>query len=898
MTVSTTEARSRAVAFAKEWKDETAERGESQSFWEAFFRIFDLERRHFARFEKHVKRRDGADGYIDVFWPSRLICEQKSAGKSLEAAYEQALEYTATLRNEDVPGHIIVSDFARMKVYDLNNDDLREFPIEELPDHIELFDFIRLNDDDLKWDEEQAEASVKASQELALLHDAIEAAGYTGHKLEVFLVRLLFCFFAEDTGIFDKGQFSKYVFEHSEDNGAGMGSTIGMVFEVLNTPHHDRMTTISEDLKTLPYVNGGIFAEQIPNVSFDQNMRLAFWKCGRLDWSNISPSIFGSIFQGVMDQEQRRSGGAHYTTEENILKLIKPLFLDDLYDEFVLVKNDKRKLRKFHDKLAGLTFFDPACGSGNFLTTAYKELRHLEDQVLERQSNGQTVTDIAHLVKVNVGQFYGIEILDFPCQIANVAIWLADHQANRRTGELFGLFYRNLPLIDYGQIIQGNALSLDWSELVAPDDCDYVLGNPPFVGARMMNPAQKEEVRTIAHSIDANFDLDYVTAWYIRAADFIQGVSTSVAFVSTNSITQGVQVGMLWKYLMRDKDVVIDFAHRTFVWDSEARGKAHVHCVIVGFSTVGRKRKRIFISDGKTRVVSHINPYLVDADDVFVESTTTPICDVPKMMNGNMPRDGGHFVLSPEERVEILVAEPDLERFIRPYLGADELINGKERYCIWLEEASPRDISNSTILKNRVRLVREFRLASKAATTNKYAETPALFAQRPQPMGVDCLAVPRVSSERREYAPIGFIRAGVILSDAVQLIPNATPFEFGVLCSRVHNAWMRQVAGRLKSDYRYGRDIVYNTFPWPAPDEAHENRIRAAAEAVLDERNRLPECSLAELYAPESMPPALMKAHRALDRAVESAYGVRFDGDEDQILAYLFQRYAELTSAV
>ncbi len=896
MSVSTTEARARAQAFAKEWADATDERAESQPFWEAFFRIFGLERRHYARFEKRVKYDAGSDGYIDLFWPGKLICEQKSAGRSLDKAYDQALRYIDTLPNRDVPGHVIVSDFARMKVYDHDNDELREFPLEELSDNIELFDFIRLDNDALRWDQEQAEASVKASSELAKLHDLIEGAGYTGHKLEVFLVRLLFCFFAEDAGIFEHSQFSKYVYEHSEANGADLGAAISAIFEILNTPEPERMTTIPAELKTLPYVNGGVFSEQIPHVGFDRDMRHAFWKCGQLDWRNISPSIFGSIFQGVMDAAQRRAEGAHYTNEDNIRKVIRPLFLDDLYSEFVRVKNDKPKLKQFHAKLASLTFLDPACGCGNFLTTTYKELRHLEDQVLEIIWNGQTVMDVGALVKVNVGQFYGMELLDFPCQIANVAIWLADHQANRRTGELFGTFYRHLPLTDYHQIIQTNALTTDWHDLISPDSCDFVLGNPPFVGARTMGPAQKMEVKDLAHDIAKNFDLDYVSASYLKAADFIQGTSASVAFVSTNSITQGVQVSALWKHLTKSKGVSIDFAYETFVWDSEARGKARVHCVIVGFSLGGKKAKYLFAADGEKRRVGHINPYLVDAPDVFIEATASPISPVLRMVNGNQPRDGGHLVLSPEERTHILADEPQIDKFIRPYLGAEELLNNGQRFCLWLEDASPAEIRSSPTLVKRAALVRDFRLASRAKTTRGYAATPSLFAQRPQPANIGCLAVPSVSPERRPYIPIVFIAPGVILSNLVLLIPGAGSYEFGVLSSQMHNSWMRRVAGRLESRYRYGRDTVYNPFPWPSPSDELRLRIEQAADAVLKARLAFPGCSLADLCGPESMPPDLVNAHRALDKAVERAYGVRFDRDEDKIVAHLFEMYAALVA--
>lgn len=896
MTVSTAEARSRAQAFSNEWADATDERAESQSFWGDFFRIFGLERRHFARFEKRVEYADGGNGYIDVFWPSKLLCEQKSAGRSLDAAYDQALRYIDTLPNDEVPGHVVVSDFARMKVYDHDNDELREFALEDLSDNIELFDFIRLDDDALRWDQEQAEASVKACRELSKLHDLIEAAGYNGHKLEVFLVRLLFCFFAEDAGIFDsKGQFSKYVVEHSEDSGAGTGATISSIFEVLNTPDAERMTTMPLELKTLPYVNGGVFGEQIPHVGFDRDMRVAFMKCGQLDWKNISPSIFGSIFQGVMHPEQRRSDGAHYTTEENILKVVHPLFLDDLYTEFVDVKNSKPKLKKFHTKLASLTFLDPACGSGNFLTTTYKELRHLEDQVLDILWNGQTVMDVAELVKVNVGQFYGIELLDFPCQIANVAIWLADHQANRRTGQLFGMFYRNLPLTDYGQIIQGNALTMDWADLIPPASCSYILGNPPFVGGKLMNDQQRDEVRGLFGKVKLVNSIDYVSAWYYKTAEFIQGTKIRCAFVSTNSICQGQQVYPIWHTLFRKFGIAIDFAYRTFEWESEASGKAHVHVVIVGFSQTGTKRRRIY--DGEHVIeATNVSPYLVDASNVLVDSAASPISDVPDCVYGSLINDGGHYIFGPDELAEFLRVEPEARRYIRPFTGSEEFINGKQRFILYLRGASPNDLNKLPEVTRRIQAVREQRASSTAAATRSTADTPTEF-YFDSTTDVEYLIIPSASSERRDYIPIGFVGPEVIASNLVSIVPGATMYHFGVLTSRMHNAWMRRVAGRLKSDYRYTPKVVYNTFPWPDASDEQKTLIASAAQAVLDARGNHADCNLSVLYDPNLMPPDLVRAHAALDKAVEKAYGARFDGNEDKMVAHLFEMYAMLTNA-
>ncbi len=895
MTVSTTEARARAQAFSREWANATDERAESQSFWEHFFRIFDLERRHFARFENRVRYQDGGNGFIDVFWPGKLICEQKSTGRSLKKAYEQALEYAATLAPADVPGYIVVSDFATMRVYNHNTDELREFALSALPDNIELFDFIRLDNDAIRWDQEQAEASVKASAELSRLHDEIQAAGYSGHRLEVFLVRLLFCFFAEDSGVFEKGQFSKYVIEHSEANGANMGSIINMIFEVLNTPESERMTTLDADLQSLPYVNGGVFHEHIENVGFDADMRLAFWNCGRLDWKNISPSIFGSIFQGVMDTDHRRSEGAHYTTEENILKLIKPLFLDELYAEFVQLKNDRVKLNQFHEKIAGLTFFDPACGSGNFLTTTYKELRHLEDQILEIVRNRQTVMDVGALVKVNVGQFYGIEVLDFPCQIANVAIWLADHQANRRTGELFGTFYRHFPLTDYGQIIRENALTLDWASLITPADCSYILGNPPFVGGKLMREDQRDEVRRLFGKVKLVNSIDYVSAWYYKASEFIQGTGTRCAFVSTSSICQGQQVYPIWHTLFEKFGISIDFAYRTFVWDSEASGKAHVHVVIVGFSQCGVKTKRIYTNDNTVKIAENVNPYLVDAPNIVVDTSTQPICDVPECSYGSLVNDGGNYIFGPDDLREFLAREPAAERFIRPFTGSEEFINGKKRYILYLRGASPSDLRSMPEVTRRMLAVQAQRASSTALATRKSANTPTRFyfdSTSEQPY----LIIPSASSERREYVPIGFKPPEVIASNLASIVPGASLYHFGVLTSQMHNAWMRRVAGRLKSDYRYTPKVVYNTFPWPNPSEAQTKAVADAALLVLAARDECSDCTLADLYDPVTMPPALMRAHRRLDATVEQAYGVRFNRDEESIVAHLIEMYAQITA--
>ena len=902
MAVSSTEARARAQQFVNDWTGTTDERSESQPFWEAFFRIFGLERRHIARFEKHVNYDDGGNGFIDVFWPGKLLCEQKGAGKSLDAAFAQAIKYVRALPVAEVPRYVIVSDFATFRLFDLDTDESRELALEELPANIELFDFIRLTDEVHQWDTEQVEASVKASEKLAELHDLLHAAGYTGHRLEIFMVRLLFCFFAEDAGIFEPNQFSKYAIDHSETNGTGLGPALTSIFEVLDTPEDERMSTLNQELASFPYVNGGVFSDRIPTVNFDANMRLAFYYCSHINWSSISPSIFGSIFQGVMDQAERRAGGAHYTTEENIRKVIYPLFMDDLYSEFVRTKNDKRALRRFHERLGTLTFFDPACGCGNFLTTTLKELRHLEDQVLEVLWDGQTVLDVRELVKVTPGQFYGIELLDFPTQIANVAIWLADHQANIRTGKIFGTFYRNLPLVDYDHIVQGNALTKDWAEVIAPEDCDYVFGNPPFVGARYQSPEQKSEMETIFAGVKNWGNIDYVGAWFMRAAQYTSVGKGNCAFVATNSICQGEQVANLWKPLMEDMGVTITFAHRTFRWTSEARGAAHVYCVIVGFSVHPIKEARRWLytyqtpsSEPVQTRVQHINAYLVDAPNVFVYSRSQPINGVPNIGIGNQPIDGGHFLFTSDEMREHVQAEPNAMMWFKRWLGAKEFLNGDERWCLWLGECPPSTLKKMPLAMDRVRRVREFRLKSKRKSTIKLADTPTRFEVENMPQG-HSVVIPGVSSERRKYIPVGYIGPETLASNLLYLLPNASLYDFGILHSLMHNAWMRQVAGRLESRYRYSAGVVYNNFPWPDATDDQRAAVERAAQGVLDARSLYPGETLADLYDPNLTPKELVQAHNELDRAVERAYGIKANGDEAEIVRHLFTMYTDLTS--
>ena len=737
---------------------------------------------------------------------------------------------------------------------------------------------------------------------MARLHDALKAHGYEGHPLEVYLVRLLFCLFADDTGIFPKDSFRNFI-ENSKPDGSDLSMRISQLFEILNMPEETRKkrNLLSPELLQFRYINGGLFADPLPFADFNDKMRSTLLECCSFEWSKISPAVFGAMFQGVMDKEQRRELGAHYTSEENILKLINPLFLDDLWDEFERVKTTPALLDRFHDKIAGLKFLDPACGCGNFLIITYRELRRLELEILKMKVNSnQLILDVSSLLKVNVSQFYGIEYEDFPCQIAQVGMWLMDHQMNNQVADLFGMYYVRLPLTQSATIVHGNALRLNWGDVVSEYDLSYILGNPPFIGARMMDQGgqQKQEVEDTFGKIKDVQDLDYVTCWYKKAAEYIQNTYIQVGFVSTNSICQGSQVPILWGVLLNDLHVHINFAHQTFKWSNEAKGKAAVYCVIVGFACQNRKTKKLYSyqdvqGEPEENIVTNISPYLLPGGDFFVQAQKKPLCDVPEMKFGSQPRDGGHFILTPEERDEILRQEPELDSVIMRYMGADEFIKGKERYCIWLHNAPFEIIKNSKILKERIAAVEKFRLESKAKTTNAYAKTPAIFAQIAHPYS-DYLIIPSVSSERRRYIPIGFLDKHTIASNAVQIVPNATLYHFGILTSNVHMAWMRTVAGRLEMRYRYSKELVYNTFPWPEPTEAQRKAIETAAQGVLDERAKYPSSSLADLYDPVLMKTTtLQKAHTRLDRAVWAAYGANWKS-EAECVADLMERYRRL----
>ena len=975
MPLSWNEIKSRALAFSRRWEDAADEKQQSIPFWIDFFDIFGLTNRRAASFEHAVKKHGGGQGYIDLFWPGQMLVEQKSRGKPLQPAFDQAMGYFPGLAERDLPHTLVVCDFAHFRVIDLDSRREISFELKDLHKHVRWFGFIAGYRTQIV--QPQNPVNVKAAERMGRLHDALRSSGYAGHPLEVLLVRLLFCLFADDTGIFQPAQaFRAYIEERTAADGSDTGPRLAQLFQVLNTPDASRSTHLDEQLRAFPYVNGQLFAEALPIADFDAATREALLDACALDWSAISPAIFGSLFQSIMDVQARRNLGAHYTSEENILKLIGPLFLDELRAEFDKVKGQRNRLFDFHKKLRALTFFDPACGCGNFLVISYRELRLLELDVLRAAARleghaGQRSVDVHQLIGINVDQFHGIEIEEFPAQIAQVALWLADHQMNLRVSEEFGQYFARIPLVTRPHIVHGNALTLDWASVLPPEHCSYVLGNPPFVGKKEQSAEQKAAFEPVMGHIKGFGVLDFVAAWYVKAARYLREVdwlplplagegggegspspagggqgwgpatptahaagpspqpspqrgegatatgpgAPRAAFVSTNSITQGEQVGVLWGWLL-GQGVHIHFAHRTFAWSNEARGKAAVHCVIVGFGLQDRPDKVIYeYADikGEPHAVpaANINPYLVDGPDVTLDKCSQPICQVPTISYGSMANDSGHLLLDDDERTELLEREPDLEPFLRPYVGAQEFLNDEQRWCLWLKEAPPKVLRGSPELLRRIEAVREFRAASNRATTRELAATPALFGEDRQPDS-PYLLLPKVSSENRLYMPMGFMDTDVIANGSALILPNAGMLELGILQSQMHMAWMRATCGRLESRYQYSAQIVYNNFPWPfctqdtkqntapAPAQQAQSAIEKEAQGVLDARAQFPGSSLADLYDPLTMPPALLKAHQRLDAAVDRAYhlagGPKGYKNDAERAAFLFTLYQRITS--
>ncbi|MGI8905692.1 MAG: class I SAM-dependent DNA methyltransferase [Candidatus Sumerlaeaceae bacterium] len=923
MPISWNEIRHRAIEFSKEWEHERREEAEAKTFWDEFFNVFGIRRRSVASFEEPVRNIRGKYGFIDLFWKSTLLAEHKSRGHSLEKAQSQATDYIQDLtragRHDEVPRYIVLSDFARIALHDLDTGDSFDFPLRDFHKNIHAFAFIPGYKQHVF--EEQDPANLKAVDLMGRLHDALEDNGYTGHNLERYLVRVLFCLFADDTGIFDRDAFSQLL-DHTREDGSDAGPLLQRVFETLNTPNEDRQRNLDELIALLPYVNGGLFSELLPIAEFNTAMRMALLQCCRFDWSQISPAIFGSLFQSVMEPRERRQLGGHYTSERDILKVVRSLFLDDLHIEFERVRTDRRKLEQFHDKLGGLNFLDPACGCGNFLVITYRELRILELEVLKQltllqQSRATTgrrkryseesavveeqLMSVQHLARVDVDAFYGIEISEFPVRIAEVAMWLMDHQMNINLSEAFGFYYVRLPLRKSPTVVHANALQIDWKCVLPVEQCSYILGNPPFVGKHYQTPEQREQQKVIFNQVRGSSDLDYVACWYVLASRYIQGTHITACFVSTNSITQGEQVSVLWPFLFEKYGISIQFAHRTFRWQSEARGAAHVHVVIIGFGQRERSQKFIYdyeanVQDPVVTFVKNISPYLTEATNTVVTKRQSPICTVPPMRCGNKPSDGGHLILTRQEKEELLAAEPEAAEFLRAFTGSEEFINGNMRWCLWLVNADPAKLSKLPHVMERVERVRQFRLRSSAEPTRRAASTPGRFFYISQP-ATDYILIPEVSSERRAYIPMGIMKPELISANTNFLVPSNSLYLFGVLTSAMHMAWIRQIGGRLESRFRYSGSMVYNTFAWPNNVNTQQmTRIASAARAVLEVRAMFPGSTLADLYDPLTMPLKLQQAHRTLDRAVDLAYRPQPFPTERARVEFLFAEYERLTS--
>ena len=912
MPLSWNEIKDRAIRFSKEWETESSEHAEAKTFWDDFFNVFGINRRKIASFEKPVKRLDESTGYIDLLWKGTILVEHKSRGKDLDKAFKQALDYFPGLKDYELPKYVLVSDFNRFRLYDLDTDIHYEFVLQDLYKNVKHFGFIAgYHKHEFR---DQDPVNIKAAELMGKLHDRLKEIGYTGHPLEVYLVRLLFCLFAEDTSIFEKDQFRDYIENKTNIDGSDLAPLLSSLFYVLNTPVEKRLTNLDEELAAFHYVNGKLFEESLPPASFDSKMREILLECTALDWGAISPAIFGSLFQSVMNPVERRNLGAHYTSEKNILKVIKPLFLDDLWKEYEKAKNESRtKLIQFHEKLASLRFLDPACGCGNFLVISYRELRLLELEIIKTLQKGQQVFDIHELLKLDVDRFYGIEIEEFPSQIAQVAMWLMDHQMNMRVSEAFGQYFVRLPLRKSANIACANALRIDWQSLIEPvpweqgeQRFNFIYGNPPFSGKSLMNAEQKKDMAVVFAGVKGAGVLDFVTAWYIRSAQYLlQSFSfkTKCAFVSTNSISQGEQVGILWNELFNRYKIKIHFAHRTFKWSNEARGKAAVHVVIIGFSNYDTSDKRIFEYEdirGEPHEirVKNINPFLVEGNDSCLLSRRIPICNVQKLIYGSKPVDNGNFFLTNDEKDEIILREPLVAKFIRPILSSHEFLHGENRWCIWLVDANPSEIAGIPELMERLRSIKEFRQKSTKASVRIQANTPSLFSEIRQPQQ-DYIIIPRHSSENRKYIPLGFYPQETIVSDSCTALPNAAMFHFGVLSSQMHNTWVKNVCGRIKSDYRYSNDIVYNNFPWPEnPSEKQIKTVEEAAQKVLDTRTKFPGSSLADLYDPLTMPPELVKAHQELDKAVDLCYRPQPFINETKRIEFLFELYDKYTAGM
>lgn len=912
MRLSWNEIRVRAAAFAREWAGEGYEKGQTQLFYRDLFDVFGMPVRRVASFEQAVKNLGEKRGFIDLFWKGVLLVEQKSAGLDLKKAKTQAFEYFPGLKDTELPRYILVSDFQTFDLYDLEEDDHVSFALADLPRHVEKLGFIiGVQKRSFK---DQDPVNIQASELVGRLHEAMEESGYAPHDLQQFLVRLVFCLFADDTGIFEPREiFLDLLRERTSDDGSDLGGWLTQLFEVLNTPEDRRASNLDEDLVRFPYVNGDLFQARLGIPSFDTAMRQRLLDACEFDWSGISPAIFGALFQSVLEPAERRAQGAHYTTEKNILKVIEPLFLDDLRAEFRRIKarKDNRRafeLRAFQKRISELKFFDPACGCGNFLIIAYREIRALEIELIrELRSHEKKEQVELELSVVNVDQFYGIEIGEFPARIAETAMWMMDHIMNNRLSLEFGESYVRIPLKRSPHIVHADALEADWAAVLAPEQCSYVYGNPPFMGHKFQTDAQRAQVRRIAALGGSGGSLDYVTAWFLKAGEYVQNTKVRIGFVATNSVTQGEQVAQLWPLLFERFGLEIAFAHRTFAWGSDARGKAHVHVVILGLvKAAAAPGQRILFSyedvNGEAHRSVHavLSPYLFDASGladphIVVRESGRPINGLPRLRSGSQPIDGGNYILNARERDALLATEPEAGPFLRPYVGSEEYLNGGERWILALQGATPANLKRMPRVVERMSAVREFRKRSKRKSTLALALYPARYNVEVFP-DASFLVIPEVSSERREYIPIAWLEPPVIPSNKIRILPNASRSQFGLLTSAMHMAWVRYIGGRLESRFQYGIGVVYNTFPVPAITDAAGSRLASLTQAVLEARAAHRGSSLSDLYDPDLMPGNLRRAHNALDKAVDKLYRAKVFSSDRERVEHLLGLYEKMVA--
>ena len=911
MRLSWNEIRARAARFAQEWQAAGRERSQTHLFYRDFFDVFGVSVRRVASFEEPVKRLGEKRGFIDLFWKGMLLVEQKSAGRDLRKAKAQALDYFPGLEEAELPRYLLLSDFQTFELHDLEQGDEIAFALAELPQHVERFGFI-LGVQRREF-RDQDPVNIEASELMGRLHDALAAEGHEGPDLEQILVRIVFCLFADDTGIFEpRDSFLDYMEQRTSEDGSDVGEKVHHLFQVLNTPTSKRPRSLDADLARFPYIDGDLFRDQVAVPSFDAGMRKCLLEACRFDWSGISPAIFGALFQSVMNREQRRAAGAHYTTEKNILKVIQPLFLDELRAEFEKimassVSRRRSELRRFHKRLGELRILDPACGCGNFLIIAYRELRALEIEVIRelRTASGseeQRALDAAGLSRIDVDQFYGIEIGVFAARIAETALWMMDHLMNNRLSLEFGETYTRIPLRKASRIVQGDALEMDWAEVLPPEECSYVLGNPPFVGAKYQSAQQREQVRRIAALGGSGGTLDYVAAWFVKAAAYAGRGAAGIGFVATNSISQGEQVGQLWPILFERYQMAVAFAHRTFGWGSDARGKAHVHVVVVGLEkNAARLRSRRLFSyakvDGQPHESRHreLSAYLFGADRlrnprIVVREESRPLNGMPPLIIGSKPIDGGHYIFSREERDAFLKDEPGAEPFLRPFLGSREFLNGGERWILALQEAPPAVLRRLPRVRERVAAVRAYRELSTSESTRELARTPTQYHVNVIPTEA-YLAIPETSSGRRDYVPIAWLEPPVVPSNAIKVLRRATLGDFALLTSAMHMSWLRYIGGRLKSDFRYSVGLVYNTFP---PPNSRGGGIQRLAQAVLAARAEHANASLSDLYDAEFMPSGLRRAHQRLDRAIDRLYRRTPFASGRERAEHLLGRYEQL----